>query len=84
MISTSLADLAVVVGGELHGAADISVHGPATIDSRLVVSGGLFAAIAGEHVDGHDFAVAACEAGAAAVLAGAGALLLGRRQGNYR
>lgn len=69
MIPTTLADIAVIVGGRVHGAGETPVHGAATIDSREVVAGGLFAAIAGEHVDGHDFAVAACESGAAAVLA---------------
>src|SRR5690349_7649592 len=69
MIPTTLAEIAVVVGGQLHGDGDTPVRGSATVDSRQVVVGGLFAAIAGEHVDGHDFALAACEDGAAAVLA---------------
>jgi UDP-N-acetylmuramoyl-tripeptide--D-alanyl-D-alanine ligase len=69
MIPTTLADIAVIVAGRLHGAGETPVHGAATIDSRQVVAGGLFAAIAGEHVDGHDFAVKACAGGAAAVLA---------------
>lgn len=69
MIPTTLADIAVVVGGQLHGDGETPVHGAATIDSRQVAAGGLFAAIAGEHVDGHDFAAAACESGAAAILA---------------
>ena len=42
---------------------------PATLDSRHVEPGGLFVALAGEHVDGHDYAARAVEAGAAAVLA---------------
>jgi UDP-N-acetylmuramoyl-tripeptide--D-alanyl-D-alanine ligase len=45
------------------------VTGPVVIDSRRVEPGGLFAALPGEHVDGHDFAPAAVAAGAAAVLA---------------
>jgi UDP-N-acetylmuramoyl-tripeptide--D-alanyl-D-alanine ligase len=45
------------------------VTGPVVIDSRRVEPGGLFAALAGERVDGHDFAPAAIAAGAAAVLA---------------
>jgi UDP-N-acetylmuramoyl-tripeptide--D-alanyl-D-alanine ligase len=69
MIRTTLAEIAVVVGGQLHGAGETPVFGAATVDSRQVVVGGLFAAIAGDRVDGHDFAVAACEGGAAAVLA---------------
>jgi UDP-N-acetylmuramoyl-tripeptide--D-alanyl-D-alanine ligase len=69
MIRATLAEIAVVVGGQLHGAGETPVFGAATVDSRQVVVGGLFAAIAGDRVDGHDFAVAACEGGAAAVLA---------------
>ena len=42
--------------------------GPAFVDSRAVEQGGLFVAVPGEHVDGHDFAAAAVAAGAAAVL----------------
>ncbi len=38
-------------------------------DSRAVRRGTLFACIPGEHFDGHDFAVAAAEAGAPALLA---------------
>jgi UDP-N-acetylmuramoyl-tripeptide--D-alanyl-D-alanine ligase len=45
------------------------VTGPVVIDSRRIEPGGLFVALAGERVDGHDFAPAAIAAGAAAVLA---------------
>jgi UDP-N-acetylmuramoyl-tripeptide--D-alanyl-D-alanine ligase len=45
------------------------VTGPVVIDSRLAVPGALFAALPGEHVDGHDYAAAAVSNGAAAVLA---------------
>ena len=51
----------------LHG-ADVMLRGAAS-DNRQVKAGDLFAAIAGERVDGHDFAEAAVTAGAAAVLA---------------
>ena len=37
-------------------------------DSRRVVPGGLFVAVPGQHVDGHDFVDAAVRAGAAAVV----------------
>lgn len=39
------------------------------IDSRAASPGAVFVAIAGERVDGHDFAAAAAEGGAAAILA---------------
>jgi UDP-N-acetylmuramoyl-tripeptide--D-alanyl-D-alanine ligase len=45
------------------------VTGPVVIDSRRVEPGGLFVALPGERVDGHDFAPAAIAAGASAVLA---------------
>ena len=68
MIVMRLAEIAAVVGGEVDGRADVEVAAPAFVDSRQVVEGGLFVAVAGERVDGHDYAVAAVEAGAAAVL----------------
>ncbi|HEY9373928.1 UDP-N-acetylmuramoyl-tripeptide--D-alanyl-D-alanine ligase [Streptomyces sp.] len=71
MIALSLAEIAAIVGGQSHDIPDPSVQvtGPVVIDSREVRPGSLFAAFAGEHVDGHDYAVRAVEAGAAAVLA---------------
>jgi UDP-N-acetylmuramoyl-tripeptide--D-alanyl-D-alanine ligase len=66
MIEMSLAEVAEVVGGVAHGAA--SVTGAAFVDTRTPEPGGLFVALAGERVDGHDFASAAGDAGAAAVL----------------
>ena len=58
------------LGGKAIGPAalaGIPVRG-VTHDSRAVVADGLFVAIAGAHVDGHDFADAAVRAGASAVL----------------
>ena len=69
MIELTLADIAAVVGGTVaDGRPGGPVTGPAFVDSRAVVPGGLFVAIPGEHVDGHDFAAAAVGAGAAGVL----------------
>ncbi|WP_201931200.1 UDP-N-acetylmuramoyl-tripeptide--D-alanyl-D-alanine ligase [Nocardioides donggukensis] len=62
----TLAEIADVVGGTAHG--DAVVTGPAFVDSREVVPGGLFLAVAGERADGHDYAAQAVAAGAAAVL----------------
>jgi len=64
----TLAEIADVVGGEPHGDASVVVTGPAFVDSRLVEPGGLFVAVVGEHVDGHEYAAGAVAAGAAAVL----------------
>jgi UDP-N-acetylmuramoyl-tripeptide--D-alanyl-D-alanine ligase len=69
VIPLSLAQIARITGGQLHGDADAVVTGEVVIDSRRVSPGGLFAALAGERSDGHDFAPAAIAAGAVAVLA---------------
>ncbi|MEU7042409.1 UDP-N-acetylmuramoyl-tripeptide--D-alanyl-D-alanine ligase [Streptomyces varsoviensis] len=71
MIDLSLAEITAIVGGQPYDLPDPEqrVTGPVEIDSRNVRPGGLFAAFAGEHVDGHDFAERAVAAGAVAVLA---------------
>ena len=69
MIPLRLADLAGLVGGVVDsGHDDVLVTGAATVDSRAVPTGGLFVAAAGERADGHDFARAAVQEGAAAAL----------------
>jgi UDP-N-acetylmuramoyl-tripeptide--D-alanyl-D-alanine ligase len=75
MIPLSVAEIARITGGSVTwggptaGAVDMTVTGPVVIDSRQSVPGALFAALPGEHADGHDFAPAAAAGGAAAVLA---------------
>ncbi|MGW6360717.1 UDP-N-acetylmuramoyl-tripeptide--D-alanyl-D-alanine ligase [Streptomyces sp. NPDC055092] len=71
MIALSLAEIATAVGGQTYDIPDPSVQvtGPVVIDSRKVTDGSLFAAFVGERVDGHDYAAAVVDAGAAAVLA---------------
>ncbi|WP_371496540.1 UDP-N-acetylmuramoyl-tripeptide--D-alanyl-D-alanine ligase [Kitasatospora sp. NBC_00374] len=70
MIALTLAEAAAVVGGTLDGAdPQARVTGAVVVDSRLVEPGGLFAAVLGEHVDGHDYAERAIADGAVAVLA---------------
>ncbi len=58
MIAMSLGELATVVGGQVAAGDDprLVVDAPAYLDSRTPVPGGLFVAIAGERVDGHDYA----------------------------
>ena len=68
MIPLSLAQIARITGGRLDGDPEAVVTGEVVIDSRRVAPGGLFAAVEGERVDGHDFAAAALAAGAVAVL----------------
>ncbi|VVJ21002.1 UDP-N-acetylmuramoyl-tripeptide--D-alanyl-D-alanine ligase (EC [Amycolatopsis camponoti] len=70
MIVLSLAEIADVVGGRLHRAdPGTQVTGSVEFDTRKLTPGGLFVALPGEKVDGHDFAAQAVEAGAVAVLA---------------
>ena len=63
MIEMTLAELARVTGGVVHGDPALVVDAAAYVDNRAPVEGGLFVAVVGERVDGHDFA-----AGAHAVL----------------
>ncbi|MBY6411355.1 UDP-N-acetylmuramoyl-tripeptide--D-alanyl-D-alanine ligase [Rhodococcus sp. BP-252] len=71
MISLTLQQIADVVGGTLHDVPDpnLVVDGTVEFDSRKVTAGGLFLALPGARVDGHDHAAAAIDAGAVAVLA---------------
>jgi UDP-N-acetylmuramoyl-tripeptide--D-alanyl-D-alanine ligase len=71
VIPLTLAEVAGVVGGVVHGCDGTEVvSGSVEFDSRRVGPGGLFVALPGEQVDGHHFAAAAVAAGAAGVLAG--------------
>jgi UDP-N-acetylmuramoyl-tripeptide--D-alanyl-D-alanine ligase len=74
MIDLSVAQIAAIVGGDLadisaEDAAGLHVTGTVEFDSRKVTSGGLFLALPGARVDGHDHAASAVAAGAVAVLA---------------
>jgi UDP-N-acetylmuramoyl-tripeptide--D-alanyl-D-alanine ligase len=81
VIPLTLAEVAALTSGDLHmncpttpgnrvRTAERHAHVTGvTIDSREVTEGSLFLAFPGERADGHDFAGAAWEAGAAAVLA---------------
>lgn len=71
MIDYTLARVAEIVGGELTDGADpdTRVTGFVEFDSRKVTAGGLFVALPGDRVDGHDFAAGAIDKGAVAVLA---------------
>ncbi|XVS63049.1 UDP-N-acetylmuramoyl-tripeptide--D-alanyl-D-alanine ligase [Actinosynnema sp. CA-299493] len=71
MIQLSLAEIAEVVGGKLHHATGAEVvTGSVEFDTREITPGGLFLALPGARVDGHDFAAQAVERGAVGVLAG--------------
>ncbi len=69
MIALTLGEVAAIVGGRLSGAdAATVVTGSVEFDSRAVTPGGLFLALPGERVDGHDYVGAATAAGVAASL----------------
>ncbi|GAA0520129.1 UDP-N-acetylmuramoyl-tripeptide--D-alanyl-D-alanine ligase [Saccharopolyspora subtropica] len=70
MIRLSLADIAGAVDGRLHRAEGPEiVTAGVEFDSREIEPGGLFVAVPGERVDGHDFAAQAAANGAVGVLA---------------
>ena len=71
MIALTLAEVADAVGGTLTDAPDPAarVTGDVELDSRRIRPGGLFVALAGERVDGHEHAADAVAAGAVGVLA---------------
>jgi UDP-N-acetylmuramoyl-tripeptide--D-alanyl-D-alanine ligase len=65
----TLAEVAEIVGGRLANVDPaIRVSGSVEFDSRLVSEGGLFLALPGERVDGHDFIGNAFSQGAVAAI----------------
>jgi UDP-N-acetylmuramoyl-tripeptide--D-alanyl-D-alanine ligase len=69
VIALTLEEIAGIVAGTVTDAdPGLVVTGPAYLDSRTPEPGGIFVAFEGERVDGHDFAPAAVDGGAAAVL----------------
>ncbi len=68
----TLAEVAQATGGELHGDAARRIRGVCT-DSRVIEPGALFVALRGASHDGHVFAAAAIQRGAAAAVVGRGA-----------
>lgn len=69
-MSITLAEAATIVSGTVLAArsSDEQLLSSITHDSRQVANGGLFACVRGEIADGHDFAQAAQERGASALL----------------
>jgi UDP-N-acetylmuramoyl-tripeptide--D-alanyl-D-alanine ligase len=69
VIELTLGDVAQIVGGTLHEADPATVvTGTVEFDSREVRPGGLFLALPGERVDGHDYVAKALDAGAVAAI----------------
>jgi UDP-N-acetylmuramoyl-tripeptide--D-alanyl-D-alanine ligase len=68
MIRLTVSEIAHAVRGRVVGDANLAVESGVEIDSRLIKPGYLFVAKPGEETDGHNFADAAIEAGAYALL----------------
>ncbi len=70
MIAMTVAEIAAAVDGAVTVPAEAQrlVSGQAFVDSRQVDAGGLFVAVVGAAVDGHDFAASAVSQGASAAL----------------
>ncbi|MGN6681553.1 MAG: UDP-N-acetylmuramoyl-tripeptide--D-alanyl-D-alanine ligase [Streptosporangiaceae bacterium] len=70
MIPLSIDEIAQITTAAIDRVTDRAalVTGPVVIDSRHVMPGALFAALPGEHADGHDFAGLATAAGAVVTL----------------
>lgn len=69
MIELSVTDIAAAVGGRIVRDGGAPISGPVHTDSRLVEPGSIFFALPGDVTDGHRFAGAAVERGAALVIA---------------
>jgi UDP-N-acetylmuramoyl-tripeptide--D-alanyl-D-alanine ligase len=68
MIEITVAKLAEIVGGVVHGDPETTVTAGVETDSRLITPGSLFFAKPGEFADGHDFVTAAIDRGAVAAV----------------
>ena len=68
MIPLSIGEIAEIVKGIAHGDLSALVTKEPFFDSRKPIAGGLFLALKGERVDGHDFVEEAIAAGAVAAL----------------
>jgi UDP-N-acetylmuramoyl-tripeptide--D-alanyl-D-alanine ligase len=69
VIAVTVEEIATVLGAQLSGPGDTTAAVTSlTSDSRAVAAGGLFVALPGEHVDGHDYVASAAAGGAAASL----------------
>ncbi len=70
MIAMTVSTVTDLVSGTLDRVdPEVVISGEVVIDSREAAEGGLFVAIPGDRVDGHDFSEAAIRNGAVAVLA---------------
>ena len=68
MIPLTISQISEVISGKIVGDGNKLITGAAFFDSREIVSNGIFLALKGEHVDGHDFAINALKGGAGLVI----------------
>ena len=68
MIALTVNEIAAAMSGRVVGDGTVVVEGASDTDSRLIEPGGLFFAKPGESTDGHLFAPAALQNGAAAIV----------------
>ena len=68
MIPLTISQISEVVDGQVVGDGKKLITGPAFFDSREIIPNGIFLALKGEQVDGHDFALEALSAGAGVVI----------------
>ena len=73
MRPTTVGAIATAVGGAVREGADTAIGSVAT-DSRAVRPDGIFVALVGERLDGHDYVGDALERGAAAVVVRSGSV----------
>ena len=68
MIPLTISQISEVISGKIVGDGNKLITGAAFFASREIVSNGIFLALKGEHVDGHDFAINALKGGAGVVI----------------
>lgn len=68
MIPLTISQISEVISGKTVGDGSKLITGAAFFDSREVIPNGIFLALKGEHVDGHEFAMKALESGAGVVI----------------
>ena len=68
MIPLTISQISEVISGKIVGDKNKLITGAAFFDSRQPVPNGIFLALKGEHVDGHDFALNALQGGAGVVI----------------
>ena len=68
MIAMTVSEIAKIVGGSYEGDGSALITREPFFDSRKPIPGGIFLALKGENVDGHDYVSAAVAAGAITAL----------------